>query len=110
MEHPIKNLTNLEQKVISSIARQCEDYCASIEAINEQTGLAIPMIKGVIGSLVKKGFVYTEGREVVELGKKQDIFLLIGEVVVCFDDENEELNEIELELFNDLKKWRLDEA
>lgn len=58
------NLTNNEQIVLESITKICnEDYSADVEDIATETGLSMPSVKGVVGSLVKKHLVSCESEE-----------------------------------------------
>jgi len=55
------NLTNNEQKVLDAIINTCVmDYCADINDIVLETGMAMESIKGVVGSLTKKNKVICE--------------------------------------------------
>ena len=54
-------MTELETKVLEAIKEDCEmDYSSSLKEVAERTGLDYSTIKGVVGSLVKKGKVYAE--------------------------------------------------
>ena len=54
-------MTELETKVLEAIKTDCEmDYSSSLKEVAERTGLDYSTIKGVVGSLVKKGKVYAE--------------------------------------------------
>jgi DNA-binding MarR family transcriptional regulator len=55
------NFTELETKVYE--AAQNDDYSSSAKEIAEETGLDIKTVKGVIGSLVKKGRMEVEEEE-----------------------------------------------
>lgn len=58
------NLTNNEQMVLESITKICTiDYSADVEDISTETGLSMPSVKGVVGSLVKKCLVCCESEE-----------------------------------------------
>lgn len=51
-------LTILETKVYNFILQECmDDYCTSAIDISEQLDMNIKSVKGVVGSLVKKGMV-----------------------------------------------------
>lgn len=50
--------TDLEKQVFNSIVDFCMDECeANCKDIKDETGIDIKSIKGVVGSLVKKGLV-----------------------------------------------------
>jgi len=55
------NLTDNEQKVLDSIMELCiYDYSAEVHEISDKTGISMSIVKGVVGSLVKKKAVICE--------------------------------------------------
>jgi len=57
-------LTELEAQVLQAAATQCyDDYASSAKEISELTNLDIKTVKGVVGSLVKKGKMQAEEEE-----------------------------------------------
>lgn len=64
--------TELEKQVFNALLDITHsDYCAYLSDLRDQTGLNLDTLKGVIGSLTKKGIVITEKDEDT---RKQNIF------------------------------------
>ena len=65
-------LTEMELKTYLALMAICKnDYSADMEQLGEATGLSEPTLKGVVGSLCKKGAAYSEtgerGHDVVDI-------------------------------------------
>lgn len=97
-DYPVENLTNLEQRVLSAIAAEgMVGYCTDLADIKKRTGMELASIKGVVGSLVKKGLVAAE--EDHRNGRVcHDLFLRIDGECLCFGDESGNLTESGLDL------------
>lgn len=107
--YPVPGLTEKEQLVLTYIAfdiMEEGDYCVWAEDISKGTQLDLDTVVGVLGSLVKKGHVTTEGRK-LDLGKiAHDVFLVIDGIVVCFADEGRELNKDQTSLAYAIANWK----
>ena len=69
--------TNLEIKVFNKVLDVCyDDYCASAKDLAKTLDLPINTVKGVLGSLVKKGKVQCEEEE-----RSQTVFLDVHAIV-----------------------------
>ncbi len=54
-------MTKLEDTTLAAIVDICTyDYSADVETIAEKTGMTANSVKGVVGSLTKKGLAYCE--------------------------------------------------
>lgn len=57
-------MTHREKMVLAAITDVCEDdYSADMADVKSATGFDAPTIKGIVGSLVKKGKVIAEEEE-----------------------------------------------
>lgn len=81
------NYTDLEKRVFNVVLAVSYDG-ASVEVaeVAEALGVSKATVKGAVGSLVKKGKVFTEEREVVNFGKKNDVY---HEIYPIFENHDE---------------------
>ena len=55
------DLTDLEELAYRSILRtSMYEYCSSVQDVAENLAISVNSAKGVIGSLIKKGMIYTQ--------------------------------------------------
>ena len=81
-------ITKLENTVLKVVAGHCfDEYSSSAIEVSKQTGINIETVKGVLGSLCKKGLLFAEQREVLfesVIDLKKDIFILLDGESVSF--------------------------
>lgn len=81
-------LTNREKVVYEAIKEDCKyEYSSDIIMISEATGIKINSVKGVVGSLTKKGLVECEGEKRDSI-IFHDIFAIVDGKVWSFAVEN----------------------
>lgn len=104
-DYPIANLTDKEQIVLTEITRQCMvDYSADIKDTAKATGLTVETVRGVVGSLVKKGHIATEQGENFR-AEIDDVFAVFGGEWLCYGDESGCLSESDFQIAEDVAKW-----
>jgi DNA-binding MarR family transcriptional regulator len=82
-------LTKLEKIVYASIKNECKtEYCSDVKIVSEDTGLKVNVVKGVVGSLVKKGFVDTQTEERDNI-VFNDLFAIVDGELWSYAIENE---------------------
>lgn len=81
-------LTKLEKIVYESVKEECKhEYSSDVKTISTDTGLPVNTVKGVVGSLVKKGLVEctTDIRDNTEFN---DIFAIVDGELWSYAIEN----------------------
>ena len=90
--------TNLEKKTFNALIDICmDDYEANIKELSESTGIEISSLRGVVGSLVKKGLAQcnTEIRQ----GKKfEGINPIVNEELFCFGCDSYDFDDASIKL------------
>lgn len=82
-------LTELETKVYESVKEECKhEYSSDVVAISNDTGIAVNSVKGVVGSLVKKGFLEVQKEERCSI-IFHDIFAIVDGELWSYAIEND---------------------
>ena len=112
MNYPIEGLTELEQHVFTFVTKECfwGEYCSNVKSISEELKLSKSVVKGVIGSLVKKELLTTEYRE-ISTGNCQfmtisDIFPMFGGGALSFANEGDEVSDEGMVLAEKVAKFK----
>ena len=81
-------LTELEKIVYESVKEECKhEYCSSVKIISDDIGLEVNTVKGVVGSLVKKGLLECESENRDGL-MFNDIFAIVDGELWSYAIEN----------------------
>lgn len=82
------NLTEMENKVYESVKEECKrEYSSGVIAISNDTGIGVNSVKGVVGSLVKKGLLEVQEEERCSM-IFHDIFAIVDDELWSYAIEN----------------------